>query len=49
VPGRRSFQRLNRTEYARSIHDLPRARRECRRALLLDAKSANFDNIATRN
>src|SRR6059058_2806852 len=35
-PGVRTFQRLNRPEYARAVRD----------RLALDTKSANFDNIA---
>jgi cytochrome c553 len=46
TPGRRSFQRLNRTEYARSIHDLLALDINAGDYLPLDAKSANFDNIA---
>ena len=46
TPGRRSFQRLNRTEYARSIHDLLALDIGAGDYLPLDAKSANFDNIA---
>jgi hypothetical protein len=46
TPGRRSFQRLNRTEYARSIRDLLALDINAGDYLPLDAKSANFDNIA---
>jgi cytochrome c553 len=46
VPGRRSFQRLNRAEYAQSIHDLLALDVNAGDYLPLDAKSANFDNIA---
>src|SRR5438094_2620734 len=46
VPGHRSFQRLNRTEYARSIHDLLALDINAGDYLPLDPKSANFDNIA---
>src|SRR5262245_20768591 len=46
TPGRRSFQRLNRAEYARSIHDLLALDVNAGDYLPLDAKSANFDNIA---
>ena len=46
APGRRSFQRLNRTEYARSVHDLLALDVNAGDYLPLDAKSANFDNIA---
>jgi cytochrome c553 len=46
APGRRSFQRLNRTEYERSIHDLLALDVNAGDYLPLDAKSANFDNIA---
>jgi hypothetical protein len=46
VPGRRSFQRLNRAEYARSVHDLLALDVNAGDYLPLDAKSANFDNIA---
>ena len=45
-PGRRTFQRLNRAEYARSIHDLLALEVNAGEYLPLDAKSANFDNIA---
>ena len=46
VPGRRTFQRLNRAEYAQSIHDLLALDVNVGEYLPLDAKSANFDNIA---
>src|SRR5262249_22047887 len=46
VPGRRTFQRLNRAEYSRSIHDLLALDVNAGDYLPLDAKSANFDNIA---
>jgi mono/diheme cytochrome c family protein len=45
-PGRRTFQRLNRAEYARSIHDLLGLDVNAGDYLPLDTKSANFDNIA---
>jgi hypothetical protein len=45
-PGRRSFQRLNRAEYARSIHDLLALDIDAGDYLPLDTKSANFDNLA---
>jgi hypothetical protein len=45
-PGWRSFQRLNRAEYAQSIHDLLALDVNAAEYLPLDAKSANFDNIA---
>jgi mono/diheme cytochrome c family protein len=46
TPGRRTFQRLNRAEYERSIHDLLALDVNAGDYLPLDAKSANFDNIA---
>src|SRR5262245_9960761 len=46
VPGRRTFQRLNRAEYDRSIHDLLALDVTAGDYLPLDPKSANFDNIA---
>jgi cytochrome c553 len=46
VPGRRTFQRLNRAEYASSIRDLLALDVNAGDYLPLDAKSANFDNIA---
>ena len=45
-PGSRSFQRLNRAEYARSIEDLLNLKIDAGAYLPLDMKSANFDNIA---
>src|SRR5262245_48873589 len=45
-PGRRTFQRLNRAEYARSIHDLLALDVNAGDYLPLDPKSANFDNVA---
>lgn len=44
--GRRSFQRLNRAEYARSIRDLLALDINAGDYLPLDEMSANFDNIA---
>ena len=46
APGRRSFQRLNRAEYAQSVHDLLGLEINAGDYLPLDTKSANFDNIA---
>ncbi len=46
VPGRRSFQRLNRAEYARSVRDLLGLQVDAGDYLPLDTKMANFDNIA---
>src|SRR5438128_988407 len=46
APGGRSFQRLNRAEYAQSIHDLLALDVNAGEYLPLDTKSANFDNIA---
>jgi cytochrome c553 len=46
VPGRRTFQRLNRAEYARSIKDLLALDVDAGEYLPLDPKSANFDNVA---
>ncbi|HXI27621.1 MAG TPA: DUF1592 domain-containing protein, partial [Vicinamibacterales bacterium] len=46
APGRRTFQRLNRAEYERSIHDLLALDVNAGDFLPLDPKSANFDNIA---
>ncbi len=46
APGRRSFQRLNRAEYSRSVRDLLGLDVEAGDYLPLDPKSANFDNIA---
>lgn len=45
-PGGRTFQRLNQTEYARSIMDLLGLEIDPSSLLPLDTKSANFDNIA---
>jgi len=45
-PGARSFQRLNRAEYQRSVRDLLRIDINAGDYLPLDTKSANFDNIA---
>lgn len=45
-PGRRTFQRLNRSEYARSVKDLLDLDIDAAGYLPLDPKSANFDNIA---
>jgi hypothetical protein len=45
-PGGRTFQRLNRPEYARAIHDLLGLDVDAGSWLPLDSKSANFDNIA---
>ncbi len=45
-PGNRTFQRLNRAEYARSIRDLLDLDIDAGNYLPLDTKSANFDNIA---
>ena len=45
-PGRRTFQRLNRTEYARAIRDLLSLDVDSSKWLPLDQMSANFDNIA---
>ncbi|MFN8572979.1 MAG: DUF1592 domain-containing protein [Gemmatimonadaceae bacterium] len=45
-PGARTFQRLNRTEYERSIKDLLTLDVNAGNWLPLDTKSANFDNIA---
>ncbi len=46
APGRRTFQRLNRAEYARSIKDLLSLDVNAGDYLPLDTKSANFDNVA---
>ena len=46
MPGGRTFQRLNRAEYERSIHELLALDVDAGRYLPLDTKSANFDNIA---
>jgi Protein of unknown function (DUF1592)/Protein of unknown function (DUF1588)/Protein of unknown function (DUF1587)/Protein of unknown function (DUF1585)/Protein of unknown function (DUF1595)/Planctomycete cytochrome C len=45
-PGVRTFQRLNRPEYARAIRDLLGLDVDAGHWLPLDTKSANFDNIA---
>ncbi len=45
-PGGRTFQRLNRAEYERSIFDVLGLRINAGDYLPLDTKSANFDNIA---
>ena len=45
-PGRRTFQRLNRAEYERSVRDLLTLDVDAGLYLPLDTKSANFDNIA---
>ncbi|MEE8128689.1 MAG: DUF1587 domain-containing protein, partial [Vicinamibacterales bacterium] len=45
-PGGRTFQRLNRAEYERSIFDLLGLQVDAGDYLPLDTKSANFDNIA---
>jgi len=45
-PGVRTFQRLNRPEYARAIKDLLTLTVDAGSWLPLDQKSANFDNIA---
>ena len=45
-PGTRSFQRLNRAEYERSVQDLLALEIDAGKWLPLDTKSANFDNIA---
>ena len=44
--GRSTFQRLNRAEYTRAIHDLLALAIDAGDYLPLDEKSANFDNIA---
>ncbi len=46
LPARRSFQRLNRAEYERSIRDLLALDVRASDYLPLDTKSAGFDNIA---
>jgi hypothetical protein len=46
TPGTRTFQRLNRPEYERSIRDLVGLNVNAGVWLPLDTKSANFDNIA---
>ena len=45
-PGVRTFQRLNRPEYARAVKDLLAIDVDAGNWLPLDTKSANFDNIA---
>src|SRR5947207_2314838 len=45
-PGRRTFQRLNRAEYARSIHELLGLDVDVNAFLPPDTMSAGFDNIA---
>ena len=45
-PGSRTFQRLNRAEYGRVIHDILALDIDAGAYLPLDTKSANFDNIA---
>lgn len=45
-PGRRTFQRLNRSEYARSVRDLLGLDVEAAAFLPPDTVSNNFDNIA---
>src|SRR5665213_2839728 len=45
-PGVRTFQRLNRPEYAQAIRELLTLDVDAGDWLPLDAKSANFDNIA---
>ena len=45
-PGRRTFQRLNRAEYAAAVDDLLGVDVDVSSFLPLDTKSANFDNIA---
>ena len=45
-PGGRTFQRLNRAEYERSVYDLLGLEVEAGEYLPLDTKSENFDNIA---
>jgi mono/diheme cytochrome c family protein len=45
-PGRRSFQRLNRAEYARTIHELLDLDVDVNAFLPPDTMSAGFDNIA---
>jgi Protein of unknown function (DUF1592)/Protein of unknown function (DUF1588)/Protein of unknown function (DUF1585)/Protein of unknown function (DUF1595)/Protein of unknown function (DUF1587) len=45
-PGVRLFQRLNRPEYTRAVHDLLDLEVDAGNWLPLDTKSANFDNIA---
>jgi hypothetical protein len=45
-PGHRTFQRLNRAEYARAVRDLLSLEINAGDFLPLDTMSANFDNIA---
>ncbi len=45
-PGQRTFQRMNRVEYSRSVEDLLGLEVNAGEYLPLDPKSANFDNIA---
>jgi hypothetical protein len=45
-PGHRTFQRLNRAEYARAVRDLLGLEINAGDFLPLDTMSANFDNIA---
>ena len=45
-PGTRTFQRLNRAEYAAAVRDLLGLEVDVAAYLPLDTKSANFDNIA---
>ncbi len=45
-PGSRAFQRLNRAEYERSVHELLGLAVNAGSWLPLDTRSANFDNIA---
>lgn len=45
-PGSRSFQRLNRSEYEKSVKDLLTLEIDAGSWLPLDTKSNNFDNIA---
>jgi hypothetical protein len=45
-PGRRTFQRMNRAEYSRSVEDLLALKVDAGDYLPLDPTSANFDNIA---
>ncbi|HEX3645245.1 MAG TPA: DUF1592 domain-containing protein [Vicinamibacterales bacterium] len=45
-PGGRTFQRLNRPEYARAVRELLELDVDAGNWLPLDTKSANFDNIA---
>ncbi|MGQ0735920.1 MAG: DUF1587 domain-containing protein, partial [Acidobacteriota bacterium] len=46
MPGRRTFQRLNRAEYTQSVRDLLGLDVNAGDFLPLDTMSANFDNIA---